>query len=166
MHVYLLSVYVHSFEVPANLSSEIPPVVNKTNKMHFFVVQLLGRVPALHDPTDCSVPRSPVLDWLWVFSDSCLLSQWYHATISSSFAPFSFFFQFFPAIRVFFQWVSSLHHVAKVLELQLQHQSFQWIFRVDLLKGWLVWYPCLSKGLSRVFSSTTVWKYQFFGLQP
>ena len=31
-----------------------------------------------------------------------------------------------------FQWVDSLHQVAKVLELQLQHQSFQWIFRVDL----------------------------------
>ena len=30
-----------------------------------------------------------------------------------------------------FQWVSSLHQVAKVLELQLQHQSFQWIFRTD-----------------------------------
>ena len=33
-----------------------------------------------------------------------------------------------------FQWVSSSHQVAKVLELQLQHQSFQWIFRVDFLK--------------------------------
>ena len=32
-----------------------------------------------------------------------------------------------------FQWVSSLHQVAKVLELQLQHQSFQWIFRTHLL---------------------------------
>ena len=32
-----------------------------------------------------------------------------------------------------FQWVSSSHQVAKVLELQLQHQSFQWIFRVDFL---------------------------------
>ena len=32
-----------------------------------------------------------------------------------------------------FQWVSSLHHVVKVLELQLQHQSFQWIFRTDFL---------------------------------
>ena len=30
-----------------------------------------------------------------------------------------------------FQWVSSLHQVAKVLEFQLQHQSFQWIFRTD-----------------------------------
>ena len=32
-----------------------------------------------------------------------------------------------------FKWVSSLHQVAKVLELQLQHQSFQWIFRTDFL---------------------------------
>ena len=32
-----------------------------------------------------------------------------------------------------FQWVNSSHQVAKVLELQLQHQSFQWIFRTDLL---------------------------------
>ena len=32
-----------------------------------------------------------------------------------------------------FQWVSSSHQVAKVLEFQLQHQSFQWIFRIDLL---------------------------------
>ena len=39
----------------------------------------------------------------------------------------------FPSIRVFFQWVDSSHQVAKVLELQLQHQSFQWIFRVDFL---------------------------------
>ena len=32
-----------------------------------------------------------------------------------------------------FQWISSLNQVAKVLEFQLQHQSFQWIFRVDFL---------------------------------
>ena len=37
----------------------------------------------------------------------------------------------FPIIRVFFQWVLSLHQVAKVLEFHLQHQSFQWIFRID-----------------------------------
>ena len=41
-----------------------------------------------------------------------------------------------------FQWVSSLHQVAQVLELQLQHQSFQWIFRTDFLEDWLVWSPC------------------------
>ena len=35
--------------------------------------------------------------------------------------------------------------MAKVLELQLQHQSFQWIFRVDFLWDWLVWSPCNSR---------------------
>ena len=36
-----------------------------------------------------------------------------------------------------FQWVSSSHQVAKVLELQLQHQSFPWVFRTDFLYDWL-----------------------------
>ena len=40
-----------------------------------------------------------------------------------------------------FQWVDSSHQVAKILELQLQHQSFQWIFSVDFLQDWLVWSP-------------------------
>ena len=40
-----------------------------------------------------------------------------------------------------FQGVSSLHQVAKVLELQLEHQSFQWIFKTDFLEDWLVWSP-------------------------
>ena len=39
------------------------------------------------------------------------------------------------------KWVSSSHQLAKVLELQLQHQSFQWIFRVDLIYSWLVGSP-------------------------
>ena len=41
-----------------------------------------------------------------------------------------------------FQWVDSLHQVAKVLEFQLQYQSFQWIFRTDFLEDGLVGSPC------------------------
>ena len=41
-----------------------------------------------------------------------------------------------------FQGVSSSHQVAKVLEFQLQHQSFQWIFKTDFLLDWLVGFPC------------------------
>ena len=41
-----------------------------------------------------------------------------------------------------FQWVSSSHQVAKVLEFQLQHLSFQWIFRTDFLEDGLVGSPC------------------------
>ena len=45
----------------------------------------------------------------------------------------------FPRFSLF-QWVSSLHQVAKLLKLQ--HQSFQCIFRFDFLLDWLVWSPC------------------------
>ena len=49
--------------------------------------------------------------------------------------------QSFPASGFLFQWVGSLHQVAKILEFQLQHQSFQWLFRADFLQDWLVWSP-------------------------
>ena len=60
-------------------------------------------------------------------SNSCPSSQWCPPTIPSSVVPS-------PAFNLsqhqcLFQWVSSSHQVAKVLEFQLQHQSFQWIFR-------------------------------------
>ena len=45
----------------------------------------------------------------------------------------------------FFKWVSSLHHVIKVLEVQLQHQSFWWMFRTDILYDWLAGYPWHSR---------------------
>ena len=48
----------------------------------------------------------------------------------------------FPSISVFSS--KSVLHIRwpKVLEFQLQHQSFQWIFRTDFLEDWLVWFPC------------------------
>ena len=67
-----------------------------------------------------------------------------------------------------FKRASSSHQIAKSLEFQLQHQSFQRIFRTDFLfpLGWTGWISLQSKGLSRVFSSITVQKHQFFGTQP
>ena len=64
-------------------------------------------------------------------SDSCPLSWWCHPTILSSVVPFSCPQSFLTSGSC--QWVSSSHRVAKVLELQLQHQPFQWIVRVDFL---------------------------------
>ena len=50
-----------------------------------------------------------------------------------------------------FKWVSSSHQEAKILEFQLQHQSFQWIFRTDWSPlGWTGWISLQSTGLSRV----------------
>ena len=63
-----------------------------------------------------------------VCSNSCSLSWWCHPAISSS--PFPSALNLFQH-QGLFQWLGSLHQVAKVLELQ--HQSFQWIFTVDFL---------------------------------
>ena len=82
-------------------------------------------------------PSSPP----WVRSNSCPLNWWCHPTISSLFPPALNLSQH----QGLFQWVGSSHQVAKLLELQLQHQSFQWIFRVDFLSVWLVWSPCSLK---------------------
>ena len=63
------------------------------------------------------------------------------------------------------EWISSLHQVANVLELQLQHHpsnEYSWLisFRID----WFIFLQ--SKGLSRIFPSNTILKHQFFGTQP
>ena len=64
-----------------------------------------------------------------------------------------------------FKRVSSSHQVARVLEFQLQHQSFQWTTQDWSPLGWTGWISLQSKGLSRVFSNTTVQKHQFFSAQ-
>ena len=58
--------------------------------------------------------------------------------------PFSPYPQSFPASGSF-PMNCSFREVTKVLVLQLQHQCYQWIFRVDFLKDWLVWSPCCPR---------------------
>ena len=53
-----------------------------------------------------------------------------------------------------FQWVNSLHEVAKVLEFQLQHHFFQKKSQGWSPSEWTDWFSLQSKGLSRVFSTT------------
>ena len=57
------------------------------------------------------------------------------------YCPLFFLLSIFPNISPF-QGISSLHEVVNVLEFQFQHQTFQWIFRVDLFYDWLVCSPC------------------------
>ena len=75
------------------------------------------------------------------FANSCPVSQWCHPTISCSvsLSPPAFNLSQHQGL---FQWVGSSHQVAKVLEFQLQLQSFQWIFRTDFLYDWLVGSLC------------------------
>ena len=100
-----------------------------------------------------------------VHPNSCASSRWCHPAISSSVVPFSSCPN--PCQHQgLFQWVNSSHEVAKVLEFQPQHQSFQWTPRTGLLLEWTGLISLQSNGLSRVLSITTVRKHQFFGTQP
>ena len=69
---------------------------------------------------------------LGVHPNSCALSWWCHPAISSSVVPFSSCLLSFQH-QGLFQWVNSSHQVAKGLEFQPQHQSFQWTPRTGLL---------------------------------
>ena len=51
----------------------------------------------------------------------------------------------FAQVHVHYHWVICAHQMTKILELQLQHQSFWWIFKVDLPSDWLVWSPCCPR---------------------
>ena len=105
-----------------------------------------------HDRLPCPSPTPRAC------SNSCSSSQWCHPTISSSVVPFSSCLQSFPASGSL-PMSHHLHQVAKVLEFQLQHQSFQWIFRTDFLYDWLVWSPCSSRDSKSISS---IWHSAFF----
>ena len=98
------------------------------------------------------------------YSNSCPLNRWCHPTISSSVIPFSYCLQSFPGSGSFQMsqlfpsggqsiGVSAL---ASVLPMNIR----DW-FPLE----WTGWSSLLSKGLSRVFSNTTVQKHQFFSAQ-
>ena len=113
----------------------------------FSLVQSLSRVwlfgtpwiaahhESQHTRPPCSSPSSGV------HSDSRPSRPWCHPAISPRSSPSP------PALnpsqhQSLFQWVNSLHEVAKVLEFQLQHHSFQRTPRTDLLQNGLVGSPC------------------------
>ena len=96
-------------------------------------------------------------------SNSCPSHWWCRSTIASSDFPFSSFN--LSQHQGLFQWVSYLHQVTKVLEFQLEHQSFQWIYIQN-------WFPL---GLTGLISLQSKWlksllqhqiqKHQFFSTQ-
>ena len=97
-----------------------------------------------------------------VYSDSCPLSRWCHPTISSSIVPSSSCLQSFPASgslqmnQFFTSGGHSIGFSASVLPMNIQ----DWF-----PLGWNGWISLQSKGLSRVFSYTTVQKHQLFRAQ-
>ena len=98
--------------------------------------------PTLCDPMDCSTPGLLVHYQLLEFTQTQV--HWVGDAIQPS-HPLSTPFP--PAFNLsqhqgLFKWVSSSHQVAKVLEFQLEHQSFQWTPRTDFLQDGLVGSPC------------------------
>ena len=97
-----------------------------------------------------------------VYTNSCPLSQWCHPTISSSVVPFSSCPQSFPASgsfqmsQLFISSGQSIGVSASTSVLPMNTQDWSPL-------GWTGWISMKSKGLSRVFSNTTVQKHQFFG---
>ena len=122
--------------------------------------------------------HSPVSDALWphglqharppcpsptsgAYSHSCPLSRWCHPTISSSVFPFSSCPQSLPALQSFpmsqlFTWGGQSIGVSALASV-LPEKSQGWS-----PSEWTGWISLQSKGLSRVFSNTTVQKHQFF----
>ena len=99
-----------------------------------------------------------------VYSNSCPLSQWFHPTISFSVIPFSSCPQSFPAsgsLQMSQFFISGGQSIgaspsASILPTNIQDWS---------TLGWTGWMSLQSKGLSRVFTNTTVQKHQFFTTQ-
>ena len=113
---------------------------------------------------DCSTTGFPVLHYIPEFAQTHVHQPWRgdamqpsHPLLSPSLPAFSL-----SQHQGLFQWVSSSYQVVKVLELQLQS-----VLPVNI-QGWFPlgltgWISLLPKGLSRVFSNTTVQKHPFLG---
>ena len=121
--------------------------------------------PTLCNPMNCSTPSLPIHHQPWSLSNSCALSWWCLLTISSSVILFSSHLQSFPApgsfpvSQFFTSGVAQNTRVsASVSVLPMNTQDW-------FPLGWTSWISLQSKGLSRVFSNTTVRKHQFVSAQ-
>ena len=104
----------------------------KIIKIDFQFSSVQSLSPTLCDPMDCSTPSFPVyhqlpeLAQIHVHRVSGAIQSSHPLSSPSSAFNLS-------QIQGLFQWVSSSHQVAKILDFQLQHQSLQWIFRTNFL---------------------------------
>ena len=132
----------------------------------FGLLQSLSHVPLFATPWTATRQATLPFTIPRVCSNSCPLSRWCHSTISCSVTPFSCPQSFsasgsFPTSQLFPLGGQSTgaSASASVLPMNIQGWFLIWFWELtDLIS-------LLSKGLSRVFSSSTVWKHQFFGTQ-
>ena len=133
-----------------------------TASVQFNSVQSLSRVWlfATHEPQHARPPYSSPTPG--VYPNPCPSSQWCHPTISSSVIPFSSFPQSFPELgpfpmsQLFASGGQSIGVSASTSVRPMNIQDWSPL-------GWTGWISLQSKGLSTVFSNTSVQKHQFFG---
>ena len=131
-----------------NWETEHTYIINYSHTLFIQFSSVAQSCLTLCDPMNLSTPGLPVYHPLPEFTQTHV--HWVGDAIQPS-HPLSFPSP--PALNLsqhqsLFKWVSSSHQVATVFEFHLQHQSFQWTPRTDLL-----------------FSNTTVQRHQFFGTQ-
>ena len=132
------------------------------HKCFMWIVVHYQLCPTLCDPMGCSMPGIPV--------PYCLL-EFAHVhihCISDAIQPSHSLMPSSPSVlnlsQELFQWVICLHQMTKILELQLQHQSFKWIFSVD-------WFDLTVQGFFRSLlqhqssKSSILWRSAFFIVQ-
>ena len=139
--------------------SKVPATSATVQFTHSVVSDSLRRHESQHARPPCPSPAPGV------HSDSRPLSQRCHPAISSSVIPFSSCPQSLPASESFpmsqlFTWGGQSAGVSALASF-LPKKSQGWS-----PSEWTGWISLQSKGLSRVFSDTTVQKHQFFGAQP
>ena len=125
--------------------------------------QLLSNVPVFGTPLTTARQASLLSPTPWACSSSCPSSWWCYPTISSSAVPFSCLQSFpvsgsFPMSQFFVSGGQSIGTSASASVLPMNIQDW-------FPLGWTGWISLQSKGLSRVFSNTTVQKHQFFSAQ-
>ena len=141
-----------------SIHSLLHPIVSSVQFSRSFKFDSLQPLGLQHARLPCPSPTPGAC------SNSCLSSQWCHPTISSSVVPFSSCLQScpasgsFPVSQFFTSGDQSIGASASASVLPMNTQDWSPL-------GWTGWISLQSKGLSRVFSRTTIQKHQFFGSQ-
>ena len=156
--------YLHVTIVQCKIKIRIYFIYSNIIHIQFSSVQLLTRVRLFETPWIAHARPPCPSPTPGVYSNSCPLSGWYHPAISFSAIPFSSCLQSlpssgsFPMNQLFIWGGQSIGVSASASVLPMNTQDWSSL-------EWTGWISLQTKGLSRVFSNTTVQKHQFFGTQ-
>ena len=142
-----------SFPSP-NTNVLVTKIFQLVHFSHSVVSDFLGPNGLQHSRLPCPSPTPRA------YSNSCPSSQWCHPTISSYVLPFSSHLQSFPA-----SWSFPMSPFFTSGSQSIGVSCSASVLPLRFPLGWTGWISLQSKGLSRVFSNTTIQKHKFFGAQ-